>query len=195
MYLTQLNKFAWLVILSLIILVAAYILNPDVAINIDRVLSMLSMADAKGLSMMYFSSGDWSYVVAAGVALLQSMLPFLSKSAVVAANVHFFGNTGGFLLTVLGFTVGALYAFVIGKAIGYLLLQKALANNSGLKGFIQKYGAYVVLIAYLIPAWPLGFVSYLAGFTMLKEKKLLFAAVIGGSIITIGYLFILIQTE
>jgi uncharacterized membrane protein YdjX (TVP38/TMEM64 family) len=85
-------------------------------------------------------------------------------------------------------------AYAIGKTVGYLLPGKAPGGHSKLSWFVDKYGVYLVFTAYLIPAWPLGLVSYLAGCTMLKGTKFFTAVFISGSLISIAYLFNLIPS-
>jgi uncharacterized membrane protein YdjX (TVP38/TMEM64 family) len=160
--------------------VLAYILFPVFQTDINRTIGKLNMDDSKGLLIFLYGQQDASAAWGVLIMAEQTLAPFLSKGAAVAALLKYFGIPLGMLLCTAGIAFGLLATFCIARA-AVSLIRKSI-NLDPLEDLADRFGMPAVFIISLIPFWPSAMSGYLAGLAGMEIKKYLPAAVLGQAV-------------
>ena len=164
---------------------AGYIFSADFVINFNRLLSMLVYGDAKGVVMFYYGAGYWgSLLLAVAAGALQAILPLVSKTVIVEANVGYFGAGTGWLVATTGFVIGTVFAYGVGRTLNSIVFRilkpESAQSVSGIAG--TPVMTAVVFTACLLPVWQMQTVVYLAGLVKMKGRYFIAASTLGGSL-------------
>lgn len=168
------------IMLGLVPLACIYLFTPDVSIQVNRGLSMLSLHDVKGLTMQLNSLGNQAVLLAVILDILQLLYAPLPLATVLTATVRIVGPMVGILVSWLGLWLGAAVAFGIARAFLRPILHKFLEKRVffRLDNFAQQYGVLLLIAGWLIPGWPAELVAYLAGISCLSFRPFMGATAI-----------------
>lgn len=151
----------------------------------DRLLSFIHQSPA--LDAVYgFCLCQITGLTVAGQAILQFLgnlfiIMFLPKYAVFFYFLR--ESTSGAIALLLGAAVGMFVAMLVNYICGYflrILFKRFLKSSDGLEKWLQKWGAWMVFLGYLIPiGFPHGLVSVLAGCVHVNFKRFVMAVFCG----------------
>lgn len=158
------------VFISIVFLGVCYYSFSGFAITINRFCEMLNTGNSKGIMMYYYEFGNINYITSILITSLQTLIPVFPKNPVIEANIVYFGNTVGFILTILGVLLGSSYAYLIGSALSNIFKLKKI--------MINKCVIYVVVIFQFISVIA-SIVNYIAGTFKLDYKKYILAVMLG----------------
>jgi len=97
------------------------------------------------------------------------------------AGGYLFGVWGGFLYSTMGITLGGTLAFLVGRWFEVQLIEK-LVKKETLEKFdflIEREGALVTLILFLIPVAPKDYLCYILGLSRMPLKVFLLLMTVG----------------
>lgn len=118
------NILSLVVISSLLIIISLYLIYPDASININRMMEMLFTDDYKGILMYYYEYEGLSYIISIAANALQILVPPLFKSALIKANIRYFGSCIGLIFSLLGIALGLVYSYSIGRTLRIFIFNK-----------------------------------------------------------------------
>jgi uncharacterized membrane protein YdjX (TVP38/TMEM64 family) len=145
-------------LLIVIIILAVVILTP-------RLLSLVKHPDQ--LKQLVLNAGIWAPLVMVTMQIIQVIIAPLPGQVVAFVSGYIFGAFKGTILSMIGLTIGAIFAFLLARITGRRLLRFFLheAALKRLDTYTLKQGPFVLFLLLLIPN-PLGDgVYYLAGLT------------------------------
>lgn len=160
--------------------VLAYIFFPEAQTDINRTIGKLNMDDSKGLLIFLYGHRDSSAAWAVLIMAEQTLAPFLSKGAAVAALLKYFGTPLGMLLCTAGIAAGLLATYCFARAAA-VPVNRFISLDS-LEGLADRFGMPAVFIISLFPFWASAMSGYLAGLAGMKLRKYLPAAVLGQAV-------------
>jgi uncharacterized membrane protein YdjX (TVP38/TMEM64 family) len=138
------------------------------------------------------SYGVWAPVVSVGLMILQAVAAPLPAFLITFANGLAFGAVWGGLLSLFGATAAAVISFYLAWAFGRAPVE-ALVGKAGLESadkWFERWGAYAVLVARLIPIVSFDMISFAAGLTRINFWGFLTATVVGAAPATVVYSFL-----
>jgi uncharacterized membrane protein YdjX (TVP38/TMEM64 family) len=146
------------ILLLAIIILGVVILTP-------RLLSLVKHPDQ--LKQLVLNAGIWAPLVMVTMQIIQVIIAPLPGQVVAFVSGYIFGAFKGTILSMIGLTIGAIFAFLLARITGRRLLRYFLheAALKRLDTYTLKQGPFVLFLLLLIPN-PLGDgVYYLAGLT------------------------------
>lgn len=107
------------------------------------------------------------------VLALPGVVPTLAGGAL-------FGIVAGGALTIIGASVGATVAFVIGRRIGHTRVRRLLGRRAeGLERWLHSHGFLSLVYARLVPIVPFNLLNYAAGVAGMSLRSYVTATAIG----------------
>ncbi|TXC92948.1 TVP38/TMEM64 family protein [Metabacillus litoralis] len=113
---------------------------------------------------------------------LYSVRPFIlfPSSVLSLAGGLAFGPFYGTLLTIIGATIGAYFAFLLSRKVGGRWIEKKSgARIEKVKNLLEKNGFVSVLLVRLLPIFPFDLVSYAAGLSKVRTSHFVLATIVG----------------
>jgi uncharacterized membrane protein YdjX (TVP38/TMEM64 family) len=127
------------------------------------------------------SFGIYAPVVFIGLQVFQILLGIIPASPLILIGGYVFGSLLGSLYSIIGITIGSLFAFHLAKRLGRPFVKK-IVN----KKYINKFDkikennlAVTLFVLFLLPMLPNDAFCYLAGLTKLHYKKYLLIVALG----------------
>jgi membrane protein DedA with SNARE-associated domain len=162
----------------------------------DRLLLCIHQSPA--LDAIYgFCLGQITGLTVVGQALLQFLgnlfiIMFLPKYAVFFYFLR--ESASSVVVLLLGAAGGMFLAMLVNYICGYILcflFKRLLKSSDGLAKWLQKWGAWLVFLGYLVPiGFPHGLVSVLSGVVHVKFKRFVLA-VFWGSLAYFTVLYVI----
>ncbi|RUM98483.1 TIGR01244 family phosphatase [Pseudaminobacter arsenicus] len=179
----------WPQIAFLLTLLAAYLFITPVRIEIDRLVFLFAMADVSALRGFVESMGPWAPLTSIALFIFQAVIAPLPAFLVTFANAALFGWVYGALLSWSGATLGAIACYGLARWLGHSLIERFVpgASLARFEAHTDRYGAWAVFIARLLPFVSFDFVSYAAGLVRVPFWRFLLATGIGQMPATIVY--------
>ena len=146
------------ILLIVIVIIAVIILTP-------RLLNLVKHPDQ--LKQLVLNAGIWAPLVMVTMQIIQVIIAPMPGQVVAFVSGYIFGAFKGTILSMIGLTIGAIFAFFLARITGRRLLRFFLheAALKRLDKYTLKQGPFVLFLLLLIPN-PLGDgVYYLAGLT------------------------------
>lgn len=170
-----------LAVLLLVLLGAVYLLSGTVRGEVDKAVAVLWSGDVSALRDYILSYGAWAPVVSTALMVLQALAAFVPSFAVGFANGLAFGTFWGGTLSCASAALAAAISFGIARVLGRATVEALVGKRSLGKadGWFERYGAYAVLAARLIPVVSFDAVSYAAGLTRMGFWRFLLATSAG----------------
>jgi len=164
-------RFAILVILVVTLVVGTLIIGPD-RHNLVQAASMTGPAAAA--------------IAVAGSALLAVAVVPRTLLALVAGALY--GWLPGTMYSLIGVTLGASIAFVIGRTLGREFIRARLHDRlATLERMLSRWGLLAVAIARLIPLVPFGISNYAFGVTSVPVARFALGTLLGAFPATAAY--------
>lgn len=118
---------------------------------------------------------------AAYVALYAMLTVLLFPGAIItAAGGALFGAVEGTILTVVGATIGATGAFLVGQWLGREQVERIAGKEIGrLDDWMERHGFLAILYTRLIPVVPFNVLNYAAGIAGLRVRDYVIATAVG----------------
>jgi uncharacterized membrane protein YdjX (TVP38/TMEM64 family) len=136
--------------------------------------------DPREIKTVVKSYGRYSVLVFIVLQFLQVVLFFIPGEIVQIAGGYIYGTLWGGLLSLLGITLGSLFAFIIAKKLGRPFVERIVSEKDlKLFGRILDAGGdrgrsraiKIVFILYLIPGLPKDVLAYICGITSMDHKS------------------------
>jgi uncharacterized membrane protein YdjX (TVP38/TMEM64 family) len=137
------------------------------------------LSDKEKVSGLFRAAGDWAPIVYILLEIGQVLTMFWPVPLEIAGG-FLFGLPLGIVYSMIGLTMGAVLAFLLGRWLERTYLSRII-DPEKLQRFqklMQREGALAAFIIYLVPAVPKDFVSYALGFTTLSLKFFVVAVAI-----------------
>ncbi len=169
----------------------AYLLSSGFRAEVDRAAGILYRGDITGLRDYILSFGAWAPVVSALLMVFQALVAPLPAFVLTFANGLAFGAFWGGLLS-LSSAVAAAISFWLARFLGRGPVE-ALVGKTGLESadrWFERYGAYAILTARLIPIVSFDVISFAAGLTRIGFLKFFAATVLGAAPATFVYSYL-----
>jgi uncharacterized membrane protein YdjX (TVP38/TMEM64 family) len=129
------------------------------------------ISDKEKISGIFKATGNWGPIVFILLEAVQVLTMFWPVPIEIAGG-YLFGLPLGMFYSMVGLTLGAVLAFLLGRWLERTYLRR-LVDPQKLQQFrrlMQREGVLTAFIIYLIPGVPKDFVSYILGFTSLSMK-------------------------
>lgn len=146
------------VLLIIVIIIGVIILTP-------RLVNLVKRPDQ--LKQIVLNAGIWAPLVMVSMQVIQVIIAPMPGQVVAFVSGYIFGAFKGTILSMIGLTIGAIFAFFLARLTGRRLLRFFLHETAlkRLDTYTLKQGPFVLFLLLLIPN-PLGDgVYYLAGLT------------------------------
>ena len=170
----------------------AYLLSAAFRTEVGRAAGILYRGDIAGLRDYILSFGVWAPVVSALLMTFQALVAPLPAFVLTFANGLAFGGFWGGLLSLSSAAVAAAISFWLARALGRGPVE-ALMGKVGLESadrWFERWGAYAVLVARLIPILSFDVISFAAGLTRIRFLRFFAATVVGAAPATFVYSYL-----
>jgi len=170
----------------------AYLLSAEFRTEVGRAAGILYRGDIAGLRDYILSFGAWAPVVSALLMIFQALVAPLPAFVLTFANGLAFGGFWGGLLSLSSAAVAAAISFWLARALGRGPVE-ALVGKAGLESadrWFERWGAYAVLVARLIPILSFDVISFAAGLTRIRFLRFFAATVVGAAPATFVYSYL-----
>jgi uncharacterized membrane protein YdjX (TVP38/TMEM64 family) len=137
------------------------------------------ISDKEKFSGIFKATGNWGPIVFILLEAVQVLTMFWPVPIEIAGG-FLFGLPLGMFYSMVGLTLGAVLAFLLGRWLERTYLRNLVDPKKLLqfRRVMQREGALAAFIIYLIPGVPKDFVSYILGFTSLSLKFFVVAVAI-----------------
>ena len=173
----------WLAVLKFTVLLLILVGTPLLFyFRFPEVLEHLnSMESINAMLAKYHIASIFIYI---GLQIVQVILAFLPGQVVQFAAGYAYGVLFGFLLTIIGVTIGTFCSFSIGKLFGKDIVYLIFGDDR-LKKFVKllnsKKAFVAIFFIYLFPGLPKDVFTYAAGVSEIKRLPFLCVSVIARS--------------
>ena len=176
----------------LAVLLVIYLVSDAFRGEVNRAVGVLGSGDTGALRDYILSYGAWAPVVSAALMILQALAAFLPSFLLGLANGLAFGAFWGGMLSLVSAALAAAISFGIARAAGRAPVEALVGRESlgAADGWFERYGAYAVLVARLIPFVSFDAISYAAGLTRMGFWRFLGATTIGMAPATFVYSYL-----
>jgi uncharacterized membrane protein YdjX (TVP38/TMEM64 family) len=129
------------------------------------------IADKEKISAIFRAAGDWAPIVYILLEVAQVLTMFWPVPLEIAGG-FLFGLPLGIVYSMIGLTLGAVVAFLLGRWLERTYLSRVIDPEKLLRfqKLMKREGTLAAFIIYLVPGVPKDFVSYALGFTTLSLK-------------------------
>ncbi len=162
-------------------LVVAYLFIPGVRESVQTAWRLLLSGDRERMREWVAGFGVWGPLVLM-VAYLVQMFAFAVPSwLLIVVTVVAFGPLWGGVLSVMGIGLAASVAYGLGLALSELTLRRMLGEKAErlMRGYLDRYGFWVVVIFRLAPFLSNDIISYVAGLTAMAYRSFIVATILG----------------
>jgi len=129
------------------------------------------ISNAEKISGIFKAAGNWAPIVYILLEVVEALTIFWPVPLEIAGG-FLFGLPLGMFYSMVGLTLGAVLAFLLGRWLEQTYLRRII-DPEKLKRFrklMKREGALAAFLILLIPGVPKDFVSYFLGFTALSLK-------------------------
>lgn len=174
------------------VLLVVYLVSDAFRAEVNRAVGVLGSGDTRALRDYILSYGAWAPVVSAALMILQALAAFVPSFLLGLANGLAFGGFWGGMLSLVSAALAAAISFGIARAVGRAPVEALVGRESlgSADGWFERYGAYAVLVARLIPFVSFDAISYAAGLTRMGFWRFLGATSIGMAPATFAYSYL-----
>lgn len=170
----------------------AYFLSAGFRSEVDGAAGTLYRGDVAGLRDYILSFGLWAPVVSASLMVFQALAAPLPAFVLAFANGLAFGAFWGGVLSLGSATLAAAISFWLARVLGRGPVE-ALAGKAGLESadrWFERWGAYAILVARLVPVLSFDIISFAAGLTRVRFGEFLAATAVGAAPATFVYSYL-----
>ncbi len=176
----------------LAVLLFLYLVSDVFRQEVNRAVGVMGSGDTGALRDYILSYGAWAPVVSAALMILQALAAFVPSFLLGLANGLAFGAFWGGMLSLVSAALAASISFGIARAVGRVPVEAIVGRESlgRADGWFERYGAYAVLVARLIPVVSFDAISYAAGLTKIGFWRFLGATTVGMAPATFVYSYL-----
>ncbi len=174
------------------ILLVLYLASDTFRGEVNRAVGVMGSGDTGALRDYILSYGAWAPVVSGALMILQALAAFVPSFLLGLANGLAFGAFWGGMLSLVSAALAASISFGIARAVGRAPVEALVGRGSLGRAdrWFERYGAYAVLVARLIPVVSFDAVSYAAGLTRMGFWRFLSATTVGMAPVTFVYSYL-----
>ena len=176
----------------LALLLILYLVSDAFRSEVNRAVKVMGSGDTGALRGYILSYGAWAPIVSAGLMILQALAAFVPSFLLGLANGLAFGAFWGGMLSMVSAALAAAICFGIARAVGRAPVEALVGRESlgSADRWFERYGAYAVLVARLIPVVSFDAISYAAGLTKMGFWRFLGATTVGMAPATFFYSYL-----
>ena len=176
----------------LAVLLVLYLVSDAFRGEVNRAVRVMGSGDTGALRDYILSYGAWAPIVSAALMILQALAAFVPSFLLGLANGLAFGAFWGGMLSMVSAALAAAICFGIARAVGRAPVEALVGRESlgSADRWFERYGAYAVLVARLIPVVSFDAISYAAGLTKMGFWRFLGATTIGMAPATFVYSYL-----
>ena len=129
------------------------------------------ISDKEKISGIFRAAGNWAPMVYILLEVVQVLTMFWPVPLEIAGG-FLFGLPLGIFYSMVGLTLGAVLAFLLGRWLEKTYLRRIIDPEKlqRFRKLMRREGALAAFIIFLVPGVPKDFVSYVLGFTSLSLK-------------------------
>lgn len=176
------SRWTWIVPLVLVaLLVLLYFLWPAYQQFVNRAVELLRRQDRQELQAWVLGFGAWGPLLILALMIAQALLAFLPSVVVMVVAVLGYGPWWGGLLAWAGLLVAATVAYLIGRALGPVTVDRLVGEAAERKvsRYVERYGIWAIVAARISPALSNDAVSYAAGLVRMRYWHFALATALG----------------
>lgn len=128
----------------LLVIVLLYILLPELAISINRLMEMTLSGSEKGLMMIYYQGKDWAWTMAGLNHILQLLSLVMDKGVILDAIKLFFSPVSAKFIWVISGIMGITVLYSIGSIVKGILLRNRLFSPFWTRTMVALEQTYVL---------------------------------------------------
>ena len=176
------KKRIWLTALLLIFTgILIYIYQSDTLVK--EVLFHLreSLDTGEELRREFLSYGVWAPVLFILLQVLQVLFAPIPGEASGILGGYLFGTWLGFIYSSIGLTLGSLIAFIFGRLLGEVFINRFFRTRTYQKfnDLVRKKDFVIPFVLFIVPGFPKDMLSYVLGLSTIPLPVFLFVAAIG----------------
>jgi len=175
--------FLGLIVISVIILLYNYIIDPSFLTNIVIRYVVLPIRQLKEIGI----------AIILGFMIIQGLLVPIPSELVLLAMGIIWGIWGGAIMGIIGSMGAAIICFYISRRGGRPVVENVIGekNLNMVEDWLEKYGFITILVGRMIPFIPFDIISYGGGFVeSIKWRDYLIATLIGSVVRAFFYSFL-----
>lgn len=173
------------------VIVAFYFFDPSFGDWLTAAYNAFRSGDLQTMKDFLENYRDYGYLILISAFLLQMFLFVLPSVMVMTLSVLMYEPVMGTLLSIAGILMASTVAYLLGKPLGTVTLDKLVGEKSRQKTseFLQKYGFWSVVVFRLSPFLSNDAVSFVAGLVKMNYWRFISATLLGITplAILIGY--------
>lgn len=176
------NPWTWVAPLALLAaLVVLYFLLPPFQAFLDRAFDLIRSGDRKELQGWVRGFGFWGPILILALMLGQTVLAFVPSVLIMVIAVLAYGPWWGGLLSWGGLLIAATFAYLIGRALGPVTVDRLIGHAAERKveEYVERYGLWAVIAARVSPALSTDAISYVAGLARMRYERFILATAVG----------------
>jgi uncharacterized membrane protein YdjX (TVP38/TMEM64 family) len=127
------------------------------------------------------SFGSYAPLVFIGLLFLQVLLTPIPGEFAGFVGGYLFGNVPGLIYSAVGLSLGSLFAFLIGRGVGIPFVRRFIGQEfmGKFEYTIERHGALLAFILFLIPGAPKDSFCYLLGVSPMRVGTFLLISSLG----------------
>ena len=176
------SRWTWIIPLALLtLLVSLYFVWPGYRDFLDRAFDLIRQGDQQALQDWVRGFGFWGPLLILALMIAQTLLAFIPSVLVMVVAVLAYGPWWGGLLAWGGLLLAASVAYLIGRVLGPVTIDRLLGHKAEQKvaHYVECYGVWAIIAARISPALSTDAVSYVAGLLRMRYERFLLATATG----------------
>ena len=159
----------------------AYFLMPSVQHFTDEAVRVLTSDDQARIERWVSGFGAWGPILIILMMIAQMFLVVIPSVVLMVVATLAYGPWWGSLLSVVAVLLASSVAYYIGWHAGHAVVDKIIGEKSEKKmnKYIQKYGAWVIVLFRVTPFLSNDAISFAAGIGQMSYLKFIAATAIG----------------
>jgi uncharacterized membrane protein YdjX (TVP38/TMEM64 family) len=127
------------------------------------------------------SFGSYAPLVFIGLQILQVLFAPIPGEFTSFVGGYVFGNIPGLIYSTVGLILGSLFAFLIARGVGMAFVRRFMGQEllGKFEYLVERHGAFITFILFLIPGIPKDFLCYLLGLSPMHVLTFLVISSIG----------------
>jgi uncharacterized membrane protein YdjX (TVP38/TMEM64 family) len=129
------------------------------------------ISDPENISGIFKAAGNWAPIVYILLEVAQALTIFWPVPLEIAGG-YLFGLPLGMFYSMIGLSIGAVLAFLLGRWLEQTYLRRIIdpVKVKRFRKLMKREGALAAFLIFLIPGVPKDFISYILGFTSISLK-------------------------
>jgi uncharacterized membrane protein YdjX (TVP38/TMEM64 family) len=127
------------------------------------------------------SFGSYAPLVFIGLQILQVLVAPIPGEFTGFVGGYLFGTVPGLIYSTVGLSLGSLFAFLVARAVGMPFIRRFMGREvmGKFEYIIERHGAFLAFILFLIPGTPKDSLCYLLGVSPMRVSTFLLISILG----------------